>query len=50
MMKFAQSLDSADAENYGFVPPTFTLPGSQEMARLESYMKAHPKATFIAKP
>lgn len=50
MMKFAENFGTAEDETYGFVPPTFTLPGSQEMARLDAYMKAHPKATFIAKP
>lgn len=50
MMKFAENFGTAKDETYGFVPPTFTLPGSQEMARLDAYMKAHPKATFIAKP
>jgi hypothetical protein len=47
MMKFAMDVASDD---YDFVPPTFTLPGRNEGARLNEYMANNKNATYIAKP
>lgn len=49
MMKFAQEMSMDD---YDFVPPTFSLPGKHDEARLNEYMKSHAteKPTYIAKP
>ena len=47
MMKFANLLHP---QAFDFIPQTFTLPNAQESIRLEAYMKAHPNATYIAKP
>ena len=37
-----------DPEGFDFIPPSFVLP--QEMERFTNYKRAHPNATFIAKP
>ena len=46
LTKIAQSLDP---ESYDFIPPTFVLPGP-DLVRFNEYKRAHPNATFIAKP
>ena len=38
-----------DPEGFDFIPPTFVLPGP-DLSRFEAYKRAHPGATFIAKP
>ena len=38
-----------DPEGFDFIPPTFVLPGP-DLPRFEAYKRAHPSATFIAKP
>lgn len=38
MMSFAQAVS---VEDYDFVPPTFSLPGKYDAARLDEYMAAH---------
>ena len=37
-----------DPEGFDCIPPSFVLP--QEMQRFQKYKRAHPNATFIAKP
>lgn len=47
MAKMAQLIN---AEAFGFIPPTFTLPSKFEAQRLDEYMAANKGVTFIAKP
>ena len=47
MISFAQLVYP---EDYDFLPPSFDLPSIKEHERLQAYMKAHPRATYIAKP
>ena len=46
LMRLASEMDP---EGFGFIPPTFVFPG-RDMARFEEYRRAHPNATYIAKP
>ena len=38
-----------DPESFDCIPPTFVIPGP-DGAKFSAYQKAHPNATFIAKP
>ena len=46
-MQFCQELDG---EGFDFIPPTFRFPDPHDQARFAEYQRAHPNATFIAKP
>lgn len=46
LTKIARELDP---EGFDCIPPTFVLPGPDSV-KFDAYKKAHPNATFIAKP